>query len=75
MRPTMKKIFLAAAFSTVCAFGALAEDNRDQAFGKHDMGPSTNSMNKPNSATGAQGMATGKSGTSGTTKHLKKPEK
>ena len=71
----MKKIFLAAAFSTLFALSALAEDNRDQAFGKHDMGPSTDNMNKPNSATATQGIATGKSGTSGTTKHSKKPEK
>jgi hypothetical protein len=35
----MKKLFLAAAFTAVFAAGALAEDNRDQAFGKHDMGP------------------------------------
>lgn len=49
----MKKLILAAVLSTVFAAGALAEDNRDQAFGKHDMGPSPNSnMNRPNSATG-----------------------
>jgi hypothetical protein len=71
----MKKLLLAAALSTVFAAGALAEDNRDQAFGKHDMGPSTDSMNKPNSATGTQGMATSKSGTSGATKHSKKLDK
>ena len=52
----MKKIVLAAAFSTLFALGALAEDNRDQAFGKHDMGPSTDNMNKPNSATDTQDM-------------------
>ena len=71
----MKKILLAAALATVFAFGAFAEDNRDQAFGKHDMGPSTESMNKPNSASGTQGMAAGKSGISGTAKHSKKLEK
>jgi hypothetical protein len=71
----MKTILLVATFSTVFALGALAEDNRDQAFGKHDMGPSTNSMNKPNSATGTQGMATGKARTSGTAKHSKNLEK
>jgi hypothetical protein len=49
----MKKLILAAVLSTVFAAGALAEDNRDQAFGKHDMGPSPDSsMNRPNSATG-----------------------
>lgn len=71
----MKKIFLVVAFSTLSGLGALAEDNRDQAFGKHDMGPSTDSMNKPNSAPGTQGMAPSKSGTSGTAKHSKKLEK
>ena len=65
----MKKLLLAVALSTVFAAGALAEDNRDQAFGKHDMGPSTDSMNKPNSATVTQGMATSKSGKSGATQH------
>jgi hypothetical protein len=61
----MKKLLLAAAFSMVFTAGALAEDNRDQAFGKHDMGPSNDSMNKPNSATGTQGMATSKFSTWG----------
>jgi hypothetical protein len=71
----MKKFLFAAAISAVFAGGALAEDNRDQAFGKHDMGPSADSMNKPNSATGTQGMAPGKSVTGGTAKHSKKLEK
>jgi hypothetical protein len=49
----MKKLILAAVLSTAFAAGALAEDNRDQAFGKHDMGPSPDSsMNRPDSATG-----------------------
>jgi hypothetical protein len=72
----MKRLFLAAALSTLFAAGAFAEDSRDQAYGKHDMGASPDSsMNRPNSATGTQGMATNKSGTSGTTKHLKKLDK
>jgi hypothetical protein len=71
----MKRLLLAAAISAVFAGGALAEDNRDQAFGKHDMGPSPDSMNKPNSATGTQGTAPSKSVTTGTAKHSKKPEK
>jgi hypothetical protein len=51
-RNTMKKLILAAVLSTVFAAGALAEDNRDQAYGKHDMGASPDSnMNRPNSAT------------------------
>jgi hypothetical protein len=51
-RNTMKKLTLAAILSTVFAAGALAEDNRDQAYGKHDMGASPDSsMNRPNSAT------------------------
>jgi hypothetical protein len=52
-RNTMKKLILAAALSCVfAAGGALAEDNRDQAYGKHDMGASPDSsMNRPNSAT------------------------
>jgi hypothetical protein len=73
---TMKMLFLVAAISTLFAAGALAEDNRDQAYGKHDMGPSPDSsMTKPNSATGTQGMATSKSGRGGTTKHSKKLDK
>jgi hypothetical protein len=43
----MKKLILAAILSTVFAAGALAEDNRDQAYGKHDMGASPDSsMNR-----------------------------
>jgi hypothetical protein len=71
----MKKLFLAAAFTAVFAAGALAEDNRDQAFGKHDMGPGhgNNTMNRPNSASGTTtGMATSKSATSKAIKHSKK---
>jgi hypothetical protein len=71
----MKKFFLAAAFTAVFAAGALAEDNRDQAFGKHDMGPGhgNNTMNRPHSASGTTtGMATTKSATSRATKHSKK---
>jgi hypothetical protein len=49
----MKKLIWAAVLSTVFATGAFAEDDRDQAFGKHDMGPSPDSgVNRPNSATG-----------------------
>ena len=48
----MKKFILAAVLSTVFAAGAFAEDSRDQAYGKHDMGASPDSsMNRPNSAT------------------------
>jgi hypothetical protein len=68
----MKKFLLAMALSAVVAGPALAEDTRDQAYGKHDMGPSTESMSKPNSATGTTGMASSKSGMSGTTKRSKK---
>jgi hypothetical protein len=48
-RNTMKKLILAAALSCVfVASGALAEDDRDQAYGKHDMGASPDSsMNRP----------------------------
>ena len=68
----MKKLLLAAVLSTIFAAAAIAEDNRDQAMGKHDMGPSPDSsMYKPDSATRTQGMASGKSGTSGTTKRPK----
>jgi hypothetical protein len=51
-RDTMKKLILAAALSCVfVASGAVAEDDRDQAFGKHDMGSTPdNSTNRPNSA-------------------------
>jgi hypothetical protein len=67
----MKKLLLAAALS--CLFAATAsaqtsDNTRDQAYGKHDMGPSTPSMDKPNSATATQGMATG----SRTTKRSKR---
>jgi hypothetical protein len=52
-RNTMKKLILVAALVSVFAASALAEDDSDQAFGKHDMGPSPDSsMNRPNSATG-----------------------
>ena len=39
----MKKLLLAAALATVFVASALAEDSRDQAYGKHDMGPSPDS--------------------------------
>jgi hypothetical protein len=72
----MKKLVLAAVLSSLFAAGALAEDNRDQAYGKHDMGASPDSsMNRPNSATGTQGMASGRSSTSGSTRHSKKLDK
>ena len=72
----MKKLILAAALSCVFfASGALAEDDRDQAYGKHDMGPSPDSsMSKTNSAsTGTQGMTTSK--TRVAPKHSKQVEK
>jgi opacity protein-like surface antigen len=71
----MKKLLLAAAFATVFAASALAEDSRDQAYGKHDMGPSPDSsMSKTNSAsTGTQGMTTSK--TRVAPKHSKQVEK
>jgi hypothetical protein len=70
----MKKLVLAAALTALFVTGAVAADDRDQAFGKHDMGASPDSnMNRPNSATGTSGMATTKSGTVGkTTKRSKK---
>jgi hypothetical protein len=72
----MKKLLLVSAIFSVLAGSALAEDNRDQAFGKHDMGPSPDSsMNKSNSATGTQGMASSKSGTTEATKRSKKLDK
>jgi opacity protein-like surface antigen len=75
-RDTMKKFLLAAALSALFAAGALAEDSRDQAYGKHDMGASPDSnMNRPNSATGTQGMATSKSGTRGVPKRSKQVDK
>lgn len=67
----MKKLLMAAGLSIFFAAGASAQntDNtRDPAYGKRDMGPSTPSINKPNSATGTQGMSSGKS----TTKRSKK---
>ena len=72
----MKKILFAAAISAVFAGDALAEDNRDQAFGKHDMGPSPDSnINKANAATGTRGMANGQSGTTEAIKRSKKLNK
>ena len=71
----MKKLLIAAALSTVFAAAATAqnsENTRDTAYGKHDMGPSTPSMDKPNSATATQGMA---SGSRTTTKRSKKLDK
>ena len=72
----MKKLILAVALSTFVAGGALAEDNRDQAFGKHDMGPSPDSnMDRnatPTSTT--QGMAPSRS-ERGTVKHSKKVDR
>ena len=71
----MKKLLLAAALSTVFVVSAFAEDTRDQAYGKHDMGPSPDSsMSKTNSAsTGTQGMTTSK--TRVAQKHPKQVEK
>jgi hypothetical protein len=71
----MKKLLMAAALSTVFAAAATAQNSgntRDQAYGKHDMGPNTPGMNKPNSATATQGMAGGRSGMSRTTKRSKR---
>ena len=71
----MKKLLLAAALSSLVAATATAqnsENTRDTAYGKHDMGPSTPSMDKPNSATATQGMA---SGSRTTTKRSKKLDK
>ena len=69
----MKTFIFAAILSTILAAGAIAEDNRDQAFGKHDMGPSTDSMHKSTTAAGTSGMASGKS--SVTAKHTKKSDR
>jgi hypothetical protein len=51
-RNTMKKLILAATLSCVfVASGAVAEDDRDQAYGKHDMGASPDSsMSRPSTA-------------------------
>jgi hypothetical protein len=71
----MKRLLLAAAVSMVFVTAAVAqgsENTRDTAFGKHDMGPSTPSMDKPNSATGTQGMAVGQSGMTRTTKRSRR---
>ena len=61
----MKKLLIAAALSTAFAAVATAQnadDTRDPPLGKRDMGPSTPSINKPNSATTTQGMASGRAG-------------
>ena len=71
----MQKLLIAATLSLAFITAATAENTRDQAFGKHDMGPSTPSMNKPNSATGTQGMARGSSTMHKTTKHTKDMDK
>jgi hypothetical protein len=74
----MKKIILAVALSTFVAGGALAEDNRDQAFGKHDMGPSPDSnMDRNTTPTGStRGMATTLRATERSTiRHSKKADR
>jgi hypothetical protein len=72
----MKRLFLAAVLSTLVSAGALAEDNRDQAFGKHDMGPSPDSnIDRNNTATGTQGMAIHRSASSKTARHSKKADR
>ena len=72
----MKVFLLAAAFSTAVAAAALAEDNRDQAFGKHDMGPTTDSMHKSLSSSGTtQGVATGRPAAGVKTRHTKKSDR
>lgn len=73
----MRRIVLAVALSTLIAGGALAEDNRDQAFGKHDMGPSPDSnMDRNTTPTGGtRGMATSRSTERGTVKHSKKVDR
>ena len=70
----MKRLLIAAALSAVFVAGAAAQgsDNtRDPAYGKRDMGPSTPSIDKPNSATVTQGMGGGKSGMQRTTKRMR----
>lgn len=72
----MKRLFLAVALTTLIAGGALAEDNRDQAFGKHDMGASPDgNMDRNTTTNGTQGMATPKSAERGTVKHSKKTDR
>ena len=73
----MRRIVLAIALSTLVAGGALAEDNRDQAFGKHDMGPSPDgNMDRNTTPTGStQGMATSRSTERSTVKHSKKVDR
>jgi hypothetical protein len=73
----MKIFLLATVLSALCITAAHAEDDRDQAYGKHDMGASPgSSMNRPNSATGTQGMVTTrKSPASAAAKHSKKMDK
>ena len=73
----MRKLILAVALSTLVAGGAFAEDNRDQAFGKHDMGQSPDgNMDRNTTPTGTtQGMATSRSTERGTPKHSKKVDR
>ena len=73
----MRELILAVALSTLVAGGALAEDNRDQAFGKHDMGPSPDgNMDRNTTPTGStQGMAASKPTERGTLKHSKKVDR
>lgn len=71
----MKKVMLALALSTLAATCALAEDNRDQAFGKHDMGPSPDwNLDRNNTGSATQGMATRKPAERGMVKHSKKAD-
>jgi hypothetical protein len=73
---TMKKVLLGLALSMLAATCALAQDNRDQAFGKHDMGPSPDwNMDRNNTGSGTQGMATRKPAERGMVKHSKKADR
>jgi hypothetical protein len=72
----MKRLLLAIALSTLVSAGAFAEDNRDQAFGKHDMGPSPDSnRDRNNTTSGTQGMVTRRSAEPGTVKHSRKTDR
>ena len=75
----MKQLLLAVSISTLFAASfataAFAEDDRDQAAGKHDMGPSPNSgANDFHSATDSKGAAPFKKSNSGAIKEQPKEQ-
>jgi len=70
----MKKFLLLAVLSTFAASTAFAEDSRDQAYGKHDMGSSpAGNMDRNTEPTGGmQSMTTTRSTARGVARHSKK---